>query len=230
MSLIVMSMTPDLILKLLLQATSTLTNRYRILGSKSSEPFSKLIVAYLNASLCITTWQFERIVLCLLDLLQPSAVAMINLADALTLFAEKNCMHTSLVKRAIIAYLVPPEETIEKINEIKRRQERIRNSVVEDTQIIIEGSNRGESDFDLNFLGLRADGDQGYPDAIVIQTMPGLTVAELKALVYGRIGLRTELQRLEYKSGDGNLFLAEDDDNLDRILEAAEPGRTLYLT
>ena len=228
MGLIVMSMTPDLILKLLLQATTTFTNRYRILVSKSSEPFSKLIVAYLNESLCITTWQFERIVLCLLDLLQPSAVAMINLADALTLLAEKNGMHTSLVKRAIIAYLVPPEETIEKINEIKRRQECIRNSV-EDTQIIIEGSNRGESDFDLNFLGLRADGHQGYPDAIVVHTISGLTVAEVKALVYGRVGLRTELQRLEYKNEDGDFFLAEDDDNLESIFLAARTGRTLYL-
>mmetsp|Transcript_945 Transcript_945/g.2639 ORF Transcript_945/g.2639 Transcript_945/m.2639 type:complete len:548 (-) Transcript_945:44-1687(-) len=216
MSSIIEAMSPDVLLSLLLQVTSTLTSRYRIFESKSSEPFSSLVIQYLNENLRITTWHFERVVLYLLDLLQPNTDANKKMARELSLCGERRGMYTEFVQRAVEGYADPPLETFDRI----KASIELLNSrgEVNLTRVVIEGTfNGNQSPLAVRYGGSELGGNQGEPDVLWVKTIPEMTSEDVKALIFGKIGLRPELQQIAFKDQDNALVLFEEPDTLQMI-------------
>ena len=233
---IIQAMTPDVLMSLIQQATSTLTSRYRIAQSKSSEPFSALVLEYLNEIPHINIWHFERIVLYLLDLLPQKWGAVEKLARDLSVCAEKRGMFTEFLQRAVKGYWYRPLETVVQLKLLKeildKRAEinRFRgDDEVNPTRVVIEGKFCGNQDMSsLRYRDADLGGKQGDPDELWVKTFPEMNSRNVKAMIYAKIGLRTEQQRIEYKDEDNKFVLFEEDDTLQNI-ESKWTDDTLYL-
>ena len=226
-SSIIEAMSPEVLLSLLLQATSTLTNRYRIYECGASVPFTAMVIDYLNFNPQMKTWQFERLVLYLLDFLQPNFHAVAKLGEELVACGEKRGMYTDFVKRALEGYVEPPWESI-------RRAERVieileSSTKVKSLKIIIEGKFEGnQCSAVVQYGGEELGGNQGAPEFLWIETTAALTSEEIKPLIYLKTGLRPKLQRIEYKNEDDDVILFEATDTLESI-GAFSGEASLYL-
>ena len=218
---VIEAMSPGVLLSFLLQVTSTLTNRYR--ARYASVPFFFVVTEYLNNVSCISTWHFERIVLYLLDLILPITTGF---ADMVASCAKDRGMYTDFVKRILDGYGKRPLETIENLDIINR----LDNSPnVKRRKITIEGKFEGNQSTTAVQFGRQAlGGNQGDADFFNVETIPGFTLADLKAMVYDHIGLRPDQQLIRYKHGDGDLIQLKDTDTLESI-ETATGEVSLYL-
>ena len=229
LSSIVEAMSPEVLLSLLLQATSTLTNRYRIYACGASIPFTTIVIEYLNANPAITTWQFERIVLYLLDFLQPGFDAIAKIGKELVACGHKRGMYTDFVKRSLKGYVEPSSETVGRLNKVVKTLESTSPHELYPLKIIIEGKYGGnQCSAAVQYGGAELGGNQGNPAFISTQSVPYFTLDDLKSLVYLKTGLRPNLQRIEYENENGDMILLRATDTLESI-GAFSGEASLYL-
>ena len=220
---IVAAMSPEILLSLLLQVTTTLTSRYR--ARSASRIFTLIIIDYFDVISHITAWHFERILLYYLDLVQLDSFSQ-GLADVLAACAQKRGVYTDLVKRALDGFVKDPMSVSERLDFIKRLDN---STEVKRRKIIIEGKFGGRQCSEGEQYGSEdLGGNQGDPDWFCIETIPDFTLDDLKAMIYDHINLRPELQRIEFKNDDGNLVVFKETDTL-KSIEAASTEVSLYL-
>ena len=104
LSATITNMCPDLLVSVLMKATSSLTNRVRLLKSNSTNPLSDEVLRYLTTNASVTSWHFERIVLCLLDFLPPTFAYASSLGHQLLTCANRLSMANAFVLAALKMY------------------------------------------------------------------------------------------------------------------------------
>jgi len=196
LSAIFTSMSPDLLLSVLMQATANLTNRYRIKDGNSTAPFCVEVLRYLRTNNGITKWYFERMVLCLLDLLHVTAADGLRFIELLLEHAEHLNMATELVQSTAeffrYGYMdaCPDIERIERILQIDYRYN---NDECSTCFVFVERNIHCSS-----------------REHFVVNLPSRLALVDLKKVIFIKTGLLPRLQALS-KSDDLNEMLTEQD-------------------